>query len=56
MPSKRVRVKRALALTRYFFDSQLFWGKIFGHVIPISREKNFPKVKILRHFERHDAV
>ena len=39
MLSKRVRMKRVLTLTRYLFDPQLSWRKIFGHVIPRSREK-----------------
>ena len=34
---------------------QLFWRKIFGHVIPTSREKSLPQLKILRHFERHSV-
>ena len=39
MLSKRVRMKRVLTPTRYLFDPQLSWRKIFGHVIPRSREK-----------------
>ena len=35
----KVRMKRALAPTRYLFDPQLSWRKIFGHVIPRSRGK-----------------
>ena len=47
MLSKRVRVKRVLTPIRYLFDPQLSRRMIFGHVIPTSREKKLPKLKIL---------